>query len=66
MRTIAETIGRELGVPTEAVAAESFGPLGTIFGVERPASSALTRERFAWQPTHPSLLEDLNAGNYPA
>jgi hypothetical protein len=25
----------------------------------------VSRERFGWQPTHPSLLEDLEAGNYP-
>ncbi|MGC5166902.1 SDR family oxidoreductase [Luteimicrobium sp. DT211] len=66
MRSIAETIGRALGLPAEPVPAESFGFLGTIFGVDQPSSSALTRERFGWQPTHPSLLEDLAAGDYPA
>jgi nucleoside-diphosphate-sugar epimerase len=66
MRAIAEAIGRKLGVPTAAVPAENFGFLGSIFGVDQPASSALTRERFGWQPTHPSLLQDLEAGNYPA
>ncbi|MCM3921021.1 SDR family oxidoreductase [Frankia sp. AiPs1] len=65
MRAIAETIGRHLGLPTKAVPAENFGFLGGIFGVDQPASSAWTRERFSWQPTHPSLLEDLEAGNYP-
>jgi nucleoside-diphosphate-sugar epimerase len=66
MRSIAETIGRQLGLPTEIVPAESFGFLGNVFGVDQPASSAWTRERFDWQPTHPSLLADLEAGNYPA
>jgi nucleoside-diphosphate-sugar epimerase len=66
MRAIAEVIGRRLGLPTETVPAESFGPLGRIFGVDQPATSVLTRERFGWQPAHPSLLEDLEAGNYPA
>jgi len=66
MRAIAEVIGRKLGVPTAAVPAENFGFLGSVFGVDQPASSALTRERFGWQPTHPSLLQDLEAGNYPA
>jgi nucleoside-diphosphate-sugar epimerase len=66
MRSIAEAIGRELNLPTEAVAAESFGFLGSVFGVDQPASSAVTRDKFRWQPTHPSLLEDLAAGNYPA
>jgi nucleoside-diphosphate-sugar epimerase len=66
MRAIAEAIGRQLGLPIEAVPAEKFGFLGSVFGVDQPASSALTRERFGWQPTHPSLLQDLEAGNYPA
>ena len=66
MRSIAEVIGRQLDLPIEAVPAENFGFLGNIFGVDQPASSALTRERFGWKPTHPSLLEDLEAGNYPA
>ncbi len=70
MRAIAEAIGRQLGLPTAAVPAETFGFLGGIFGgifgVDQPASSTLTRERFGWQPTRPSLLDDLEAGNYPA
>jgi len=66
MRSIAQTIGRQLGIPCEAVPAESFGFLGTIFGVDQPSSSTLTREMFGWQPTHPTLLEDLAAGHYPA
>ena len=65
MRSIAETIGHELGVPVEEVPAESFGFLGTIFGIDQPSSSGLTQKTFGWQPTHPSLLEDLAAGNYP-
>jgi nucleoside-diphosphate-sugar epimerase len=65
MRTIAETIGRQLSLPTEGVSAENFGVLGMMFAIDQPASSTLTRERFAWEPTHPSLLDDLHAGNYP-
>jgi nucleoside-diphosphate-sugar epimerase len=66
MRSIAEVIGRQLDLPVGIIPAESFGFLGNVFGVDQPASSALTRETFGWQPTHPSLLEDLEAGNYPA
>jgi nucleoside-diphosphate-sugar epimerase len=66
MRFIAEVIGRQLDLPVEAVPAENFGFLGHIFATDQPSSSALTRERFGWKPTHPSLLEDLEAGNYPA
>jgi nucleoside-diphosphate-sugar epimerase len=66
MHSIADAIGRELGLPTEAVDAERFGFLGHVFGVDQPASSALTQERFGWRPAHPSLLDDLRAGNYPS
>jgi nucleoside-diphosphate-sugar epimerase len=65
MRTIAETIGRQLNLPIEEVPAESFGVLGILFAIDQPASSTLTRKRFGWEPTHPSLLDDLQAGNYP-
>jgi len=65
MQAIAEVIGGRLGVPTASVAAESFGFLGTIFGIDQPASSAVTQQRFGWQPTHPSLLDDLATGLYP-
>jgi nucleoside-diphosphate-sugar epimerase len=66
MRDIAAVIGRHLNVPTEPVPAETFGFLGAIFAIDQPASSALTRDRFGWQPTHPSLLTDLEAGDYLA
>jgi nucleoside-diphosphate-sugar epimerase len=65
MRSIAEVIGRELGLPAESVAAEHFGPAGSVYALDQPASSELTRKKFGWQPTHPSLLDDLAAGNYP-
>jgi nucleoside-diphosphate-sugar epimerase len=66
MRKLAEVIGQQLGLPTEAVPAEDFGFLGAVFGVDQPSSSAWTQETFGWKPTHPSLLEDLAAGDYPA
>lgn len=65
MRSIAEVIGRRLGVPVDSAPAEIFGPLGAIFAVDQPSSSALTQRRFGWRPTHPTLLEDLAAGEYP-
>jgi nucleoside-diphosphate-sugar epimerase len=65
MLRIAEVIGRRLGVPVESAPAENFGPLGIIFATDQPSSSALTRQRFGWQPSHPTLLEDLEAGVYP-
>lgn len=56
---IATVIGRRLGVPVQEVPVESYGPLGAIFIVDQPSSSAITRADLGWQPTHPSLLEDL-------
>ena len=59
VRDIAAVIGRRLGLPVQPVPEENFGPFGPIFAMDQPASSARTREVLGWQPTHPSLLEDL-------
>jgi nucleoside-diphosphate-sugar epimerase len=67
-RQIAEVIGRGLNVPVTSVAppdvAAHFGWIGAIFGLDIPASSALTQEMLGWAPAHPGLLEDLEAGYY--
>lgn len=65
MLSLASAIGDQLGLPVQEVPVGNFGPLGTIFNVDQPASSAWTRETFGWEPTHPSLLADLKAGDYP-
>jgi nucleoside-diphosphate-sugar epimerase len=59
VRDIAAVIGRRLGLAVQAVPQETFGPLGPIFATDQPASSAHTQQTLGWQPTHPSLLEDL-------
>ncbi|GGL92324.1 SDR family oxidoreductase [Nakamurella endophytica] len=59
VRDIATVIGRRLGLPVASAPEENFGPLGAIFALDQPSSSARTREVLGWQPTHPSLLEDL-------
>jgi nucleoside-diphosphate-sugar epimerase len=59
VRDIAAVIGRRLGLPVESVSQETFGPFGPIFAADQPATSARTRELLGWEPTHPSLLEDL-------
>jgi nucleoside-diphosphate-sugar epimerase len=59
VRDIAAVIGRRLGLPVEAVPLEAFGPLGMIFAIDQPSSSAQTRKALGWEPTHPSLLQDL-------
>ncbi len=67
-RQIAEVIGRHLDVPVVSIApdeaGEHFGWMGAFFGLDAPASSALTQERLGWTPTHPGLIEDLEAGFY--
>jgi len=67
-REIADAIGRHLGVPAIAVspdqAYDHFGFLGAFFGLDAPASSALTQQRLGWRPTHVGLIEDLEQGHY--
>jgi nucleoside-diphosphate-sugar epimerase len=68
-RDIAAALGRFLGVPVESIPAERaqahFDWLGMFFGADAPASNARTRSLLGWEPTHPTLLEDIAAGNYP-
>lgn len=59
VRDIATVIGRRLDLPVEAVPQETYGPLGAIFAADQPSSSAHTRQTLGWNPTHPSLLDDL-------
>jgi len=59
VRDIATVIGRRLGLPVEAMPQETFGLLGPIFATDQPSSSAYTRQTLGWEPSHPSLLEDL-------
>ena len=59
VRDIAEVVGRRLNLPVEQVPDDTFGPFGPIFAMDQPSSSARTREALGWQPTHPSLLADL-------
>ena len=63
-REIAEAIGRGLNVPVVSISAEQasahFGWLGMFIARDMPASSALTRQRLGWQPTHTGMIDDLN------
>ncbi|GAA0274848.1 SDR family oxidoreductase [Cryptosporangium japonicum] len=56
---IAAVLGRRLNLPVESVPEETYGPLGPIFAADQPSSSAHTRATLGWEPTHPSLLDDL-------
>ncbi|MFR9795668.1 SDR family oxidoreductase [Streptomyces sp. MS06] len=68
IREIAEAIGRGLNVPVTAVApeaaAEHFTWLSGLLGLDSPVSSTLTRELLGWEPTGPTLVEDLDKGHY--
>jgi nucleoside-diphosphate-sugar epimerase len=68
IRDIAAVIGRHLDVPVASIAPEQagghFGFLAPFLAADVPGSSALTRERLGWTPTHPDLLADLDAGHY--
>ncbi len=72
LRSIAEQVGRSLGIPavslTPEQAVEHFGDpfLADVFAADAPASSDRTRSGLGWTPTHPTLLEDIEAGDYCA
>jgi nucleoside-diphosphate-sugar epimerase len=67
-REIAEVIGRRLDVPVVAKSREEaaghFGWIGHLFGIDGPASSALTQEQLEWRPVQPGLIADLDAMHY--
>jgi nucleoside-diphosphate-sugar epimerase len=67
-RDIAEVIGRHLDVPVVSISPEDapahFDWMAGFWGLDVPASSALTQARLGWSPTHVGLLEDLEQGHY--
>jgi len=69
-RDIAEAIGRVFGLPVTSIAPDDvpghFGWIGTFFGMDLAAMSTATRELLGWEPTGPTLIEDLDAGAYSA
>ncbi len=68
LRDIAGVIAARLGVPTRPVPAGQaeayFGWLAALAGTDAPASSTVTRSLLGWEPTHPSLLDDLKDGEF--
>ncbi|MEU5265669.1 SDR family oxidoreductase [Amycolatopsis sp. NPDC021455] len=64
IRDVAEVAGRRLGLPVTSVEPGELGFLGTLAGLDQPASSAKTQELLGWRPVHPGLLEDLEKGYY--
>lgn len=68
VRVLAEALAVRLGLPAESVEPAQLAAdipfIGAALAREAGASSALTRERFGWAPTGPTLLEDIAAGHY--
>ena len=67
-RAIAEALGEALGLPVTSIdpadAAEHFGVVGHFFGQTLTGSSDATRELLGWEPTGPTLLDDIRSGAY--
>ena len=68
LREIAEAIGRNLDLPVKSVPAEGsadyFAFLTPFIAMNNPTSAARTRELLGWEPTHPGLIADIDAGHY--
>lgn len=68
IREIADVIGRHLNLPVVSKpveeATDHFGWLGGLLRRDCPASSTFTQQQLGWQPTHPTLLADLDQGHY--
>ena len=68
VRDIAEVVGKRLSLPLVAKSPEEaaghFGWIANFFAVDAPASSARTQKQLGWQPTHSSLIVDIDGPNY--
>jgi nucleoside-diphosphate-sugar epimerase len=66
-KDIATAIGHALNLPVRSVPDPGhfrFRFLAGLFAMDAPASSNLTRALLDWQPTGPSLLQEIEAGVY--
>lgn len=70
LKSIAEHIGRTLQVPTASMtleqAAEHIGNpfLALVAATDAPVSSVYTQELVGWTPSHETLSEDMQSGDY--
>jgi nucleoside-diphosphate-sugar epimerase len=70
LRTIADVISRKLDLPTRSMTLAEMSPLfdvpfiAGVYAIDAPASSAHTRALLGWTPTHPTLLAELEDGDY--
>lgn len=69
-REIAEAIGRRLGLPVVSVPRDVlmlpgyFGMFTNLVSMSLPAYNLITRQTLGWEPAQPTLLADLDNGNY--
>jgi nucleoside-diphosphate-sugar epimerase len=68
LREIAAAIGRGTGLEArsvpEAEIPDYFSYLAGFITLDDPTSNAKTREVLSWEPSHPGLIEDYDAGHY--
>jgi nucleoside-diphosphate-sugar epimerase len=68
VKSIAESIGKQLNLPVKSIAAEAaaehFGWFSHMAAIDCPTSSSRTREYLNWHPTHNTLLADIENGIY--
>jgi len=68
LRSLAEAVGRQLGVPAASIAASDaeahFGWLGRLLGRTPAADRTAARELLGWEPAQRPLLEEVEAGDY--
>lgn len=68
LREIAETVGKGLKLPVVSLsqeqAAAHFSWLAHFAGLDMPATSDQTRKALGWDPTGPSLIQDLTDMRY--
>ncbi|GAB3448481.1 SDR family oxidoreductase [Streptomonospora sediminis] len=70
LKSIAETIARGMGLPAVSLspdeAATHFASpfMAAAYGFDAPVSSSYTQELLGWSPTHPTLLDDMEHGDY--
>ena len=68
IRQIAEALATRLGVPAMSAPAQQIADeipfVGQFLAADIPATSTITRDLLGWQPTGPTLLEDIAVGHY--
>ncbi|MCL8026751.1 NAD-dependent epimerase/dehydratase family protein [Nocardioides bruguierae] len=66
VKVLAEELGARLGLEAVSVGPEPLGFFGMLQLVDHGTTAERTRELLGWEPTGPTLLEDVAAGVYDA